>query len=345
MGISSEYDLVTSANRKITLQSLCAFLPSLHCNDITSHAKRRPSELADSKRAANQKEDTTKSLRVNLRARDANSSQSIATPIAISLTHMFIFRKPSNNQLAASRRAVNDIVKSLHANLPTQDAGPNEKTANLGKTAQQIRRNITTPRRALNQEGAAKSLHANRRTRGANSNSTVAYPEKNPQQLRTELADSQNKINPLQILRAHERKHQCEVLYTEGRVVDAVMSLLELTNTMSVEDTEKHNEALSAYFTALWLSPTTTSTLLVKWTSMVLIDGTVDKALSAATKFRLPRFVVYQAICDALEGDVRVMEAVECFRRMQKEPTTDTNIQAERSQYGNSMSFRVGTIA
>ena len=33
----------------------------------------------------------------------------------------------------------------------------------------------------------------------------------------------------------HEQKHQCEALYADGRTVDAAVSLLELTNTMSEE--------------------------------------------------------------------------------------------------------------
>ena len=56
------------------------------------------------------------------------------------------------------------------------------------------------------------------------------------QQLRNELADSQHKADSLvQILRAHEQKHQCETLLAEGRTIDAATTLIELTNTASEE--------------------------------------------------------------------------------------------------------------
>ena len=37
------------------------------------------------------------------------------------------------------------------------------------------------------------------------------------------------------MLHVHEQKHQCETLYADGRTVDAAVSLLEITNTMSEE--------------------------------------------------------------------------------------------------------------
>jgi hypothetical protein len=52
-----------------------------------------------------------------------------------------------------------------------------------------------------------------------------------------------------------------------------------------------------------------------------------------AVQFQLPRFVIYQTICEVLEGDSRVTEAAECFRRMQSELATDTTIHDERAQW------------
>jgi hydrogenase maturation factor HypF (carbamoyltransferase family) len=58
--------------------------------------------------------------------------------------------------------------------------------------------------------------------------------EKTVQGLHAQLADSQHKANNLaHILRAHERKHQCEALYAEGRIIDAAESLLEIANAVS----------------------------------------------------------------------------------------------------------------
>ncbi|KAG8214231.1 hypothetical protein J3R82DRAFT_11038 [Butyriboletus roseoflavus] len=95
-----------------------------------------------------------------------------------------------------------------------------------------------------------------------------------------------------------------------------------LTLEMTADEassTENHDEALAAYSAALLLSLTTPNTLLSKWASMVLIHGSANEALTAAAKFKLPRFVIYRVICDILEGDGRVTEAVECFRQMQSE--------------------------
>ena len=48
------------------------------------------------------------------------------------------------------------------------------------------------------------------------------------------IAGSQHKADRLiRILCAHERKHRCEALYAEGRVMDAAVSLLETAGTIS----------------------------------------------------------------------------------------------------------------
>ena len=52
--------------------------------------------------------------------------------------------------------------------------------------------------------------------------------EETVQHLHTQHADSL-----AQILRAYEQKHQCETLYSEGRIIDSAVSLLEITNIMS----------------------------------------------------------------------------------------------------------------
>ena len=57
--------------------------------------------------------------------------------------------------------------------------------------------------------------------------SKVTHLEPTVQQLHTQ------NTNLAQLLHAHEQKHQCEVLYADGRIVDAAISLLEITNTMS----------------------------------------------------------------------------------------------------------------
>ncbi|KAI9571782.1 hypothetical protein HD554DRAFT_2036674 [Boletus coccyginus] len=81
----------------------------------------------------------------------------------------------------------------------------------------------------------------------------------------------------------------------------------------------KCDEAVASYSTALTLGPATPNAITTKWVNMVLKNGSAHDALSAATKFKVPRVVVYRAICDILQRDGRLLEAVECFRLMLNE--------------------------
>ena len=104
---------------------------------------------------------------------------------------------------------------------------------------------------------------------------------------------------------------------------------------------EKYDEALAAYSTALSLSPSTLRTLLSKWTRLFLVLGSANEALDAAAKvpshnvplmdvdfllpqFQIPKLLVYQTVCDVLEQDGRLTEAVQCFQKMQNDLTEDT---------------------
>ena len=49
-------------------------------------------------------------------------------------------------------------------------------------------------------------------------------------------------------------------------------------------DTEKRDEAVSAYFTPLLLNPSNPHSLLMKWAKMVLTGGSAHEALNTATK-------------------------------------------------------------
>ena len=46
---------------------------------------------------------------------------------------------------------------------------------------------------------------------------------------------------------------------------------------------------------------------------------------SFSLQFRLPKLVIFQAICDVLEQDGRLTEAVQCFQRIQNNLTEDTS--------------------
>ena len=66
--------------------------------------------------------------------------------------------------------------------------------------------------------------------------SKVTHLENTVQQLHVQLLDSQRTADGLvEILRVHERKHHCEALYAEGRIIAAAESLLEITNGLSEE--------------------------------------------------------------------------------------------------------------
>ncbi|KAI9571793.1 hypothetical protein HD554DRAFT_1824610 [Boletus coccyginus] len=95
----------------------------------------------------------------------------------------------------------------------------------------------------------------------------------------------------------------------------------------------KQDEAVAAYSTALLLGPLTPNTALMKWAGVMLSRGSADEGLRAAVKFNVPRFVVYRVICDILEEDGRLMEAVECFRQLQNALPEDTGVQDERVQW------------
>ena len=52
-----------------------------------------------------------------------------------------------------------------------------------------------------------------------------------------------------------------------------------------------------------------------------------------SVQFKLPRFLVYRVICDILEGDDRLTQAIECFRQMQNELPEDTSSHDGRAQW------------
>ena len=56
------------------------------------------------------------------------------------------------------------------------------------------------------------------------------------QQLCTQHADSQHRVGSLlQLHHAHEQKDTCEALFSNSRIIDATVSFLQITNTVSEE--------------------------------------------------------------------------------------------------------------
>ncbi|KAG9311908.1 hypothetical protein JVU11DRAFT_8169 [Chiua virens] len=177
----------------------------------------------------------------------------------------------------------------------------------------------------------------------------IAGLEDTVQQLRSELAASRDKTDTFtQILQleARERKDQCEILYAQGRIDDALQLLSETSGCTSnsgdannlivniITDfahryittlegkgneaaiTNNHDDALAAYTAALSLSPSTLTKLLSKWANIVLLHGSVDKSVVDTATLKLQNFDVHQ-------------EATKCFRQIQRNSPGDV------SNYGN----------
>ncbi|KAI9571086.1 WD40-repeat-containing domain protein [Boletus coccyginus] len=205
------------------------------------------------------------------------------------------------------------------------------------------------------------SLIQSLRTQEESSNSKIARLEKTNQELCIQLADAQRRADGINY--AHEQMHQCQSLYAQGRIQGAVECLVEFANVArgdvgankfiidwvaeftqrciaaleSVGDealnADKRDEAIAAYSTALSLGPTVPNAVTCKWANMILKRGSALEALSAANKFKVPRFVVYRVICDILEQDSRLAEAVECFLQMQSELPEDAGVRDERAEW------------
>ncbi|KAI9457924.1 hypothetical protein HD554DRAFT_2331179 [Boletus coccyginus] len=233
-----------------------------------------------------------------------------------------------------------------------------QEIATLNKGVEQFRNKLAMSKRTANQEKDILNKTINSlRTRDESSSGRITHPEQTIQELRFQLADAQ-RIN-----HAHEQRHQCESLYAKGHIQGAAECLLKFANTVNSDtraekaiidwvadfthrcvtvlermgdeasNTGNPDEVAAAYSTALSLGPTTPNAVLMKWTSIMLIRGSAVEASSAATKFKVPRFVVYRIICDILEQHGRLTEAVECFLQMQNELQEDAGVGNEREEW------------
>ena len=106
---------------------------------------------------------------------------------------------------------------------------------------------------------------------------------------------------------------------------------------------EEYADALVAYSTALSLGPSMSRTLPIKWARLILVRGPANEALDVAAKvpshnvplmdvdflslqFQIPKLLVYQAVCDVLEQDGRLTEAVQYFQKMQSDLIEDASM-------------------
>ncbi|KAF8548434.1 hypothetical protein OG21DRAFT_1516295 [Imleria badia] len=307
------------------------------CSDIADLEKtvqELRTKLAKSERAANEQKDGLKgiirSLRADLHTQETSSSVFILILARRSLTILLFFVSLPVSQHTASRMedSVNETIDTLRDILRARDTRHK-------KIKQELRNNEIASHEQINQE------------------------------LRVQLAECQQKADRLiRIIHAHEQKHHCESLYAQGRVYDAAESLIEITSIVNEDESadkdsfifdwlaefthqcvatlervgdeasnaEKRDEAVAAYSAALALSPSNPNPVLMKWAKMMVIGGSAQEALIVAAKFKLPRVVVYCVICDILEGDGRLTEAIECFQQMQNELSEDMGMQDERAK-------------
>lgn len=97
----------------------------------------------------------------------------------------------------------------------------------------------------------------------------------------------------------------------------------------------------------------------MKWARIKSIRGSVDEVLSAAAKvqfscqfsmtsvlfsvqFKLPQFLIYRVVCEVLEENGRLTEAVECFRKMQNDLSDNSGAHGEHAQWEIGKGFQSG---
>ncbi|KAF8548148.1 WD40 repeat-like protein [Imleria badia] len=351
MAISVNYDLAVGGERTITFRGLCDIRPVSY-----------PDSLADSHKHADHEKD---GLIQSLRAQEENSSNNIAR---LEKTVQELRDELAKSERAASEQkdSLHVIMKSLRADLETQETSTDHRSVIFEEPAQhRLSDGQDTPSQeedSINE--TIDSIRTILRARDEYSNNKFVHLEQIIQELRIQLVESHHKADRLiRIVGAHEQGHKCEALYDQGRIYDAVESLLEMTNTAD-EDVRANNmitnwlaeftqrcvmllervgdeasnsgkpdEAATAYSTALSLSPSTPNNVLMKWATVMLIRGSSHDALNAAAKFKVPRFLAYRSICDILERDGYLTQAVECFRQMQNELQDDKSKHDERVQW------------
>ncbi|KAN0091542.1 hypothetical protein V8E55_005108 [Tylopilus felleus] len=247
----------------------------------------------------------------------------------------------------------------MQADLHMEETSPNEQGPNLDENVQQHRLQLSDSQCTTNQEeDSISSLHALLRAREEYSKTKIASLEQTIGELRVQLAQAEQKADLIN--RTHERRHQCEYLYYQGRIYDAAQSLLAASddvkgNTLIADwlaefthrcitalerlgddasNVGKRDEALAAYFTALSFTSSTPNTVvLTKWVRMMLIRRSGKETLSAASKFKVPKFILYRVICDILGDDGRLLEAFNCFQKMQDELLDNTDGYEGRAQW------------
>jgi len=195
--------------------------------------------------------------------------------------------------------------------------------------------------------------------------------ERNIESLCTALRSQEQKVQELTkqlaasqcALRVHDLKHQCETMSARGCIYGAAQHLLEIMNTISVDvehneliinwledfrnqcvsqlraigdeasSAGKHIEAFLAYSTILLLASSPPHTVFLGWARMGLRCHSADEVLGGADKFMSSKFHLYRVVCDILEEDGRVTEAIECFQKMKNDLLEETHALDDQPQW------------
>ncbi|KAI9566731.1 hypothetical protein HD554DRAFT_2174164 [Boletus coccyginus] len=189
MTLSSNYDLGTSGDKRITIRALCGILPDYFDNIPRTR-------------------ETIQKLRNKLAESQYNLIESLRAQ-----EESFELR----NGLAKSQRAANEqkdslieIIGSLRADLHTPETNSNQKIVTLNKVVRELRDKKESPNET------SDSPRADLRTRDESSSALLV-----------QLANAQCKTDGLiRINRAHEQKYQCKSLYTQGHICGATEYLL-----------------------------------------------------------------------------------------------------------------------
>lgn len=133
------------------------------------------------------------------------------------------------DQLDASNEENESLNKHI-SSLRAEDESLNRKIAYLDETLQELRNVFSTSQNAVDQlKEKIKSIRAEFDPEDENSAQIIAKLEKTVQGLQDQLSATES------ALRLHEKKHECETMYAQGRVYDASRCILDITETMSEE--------------------------------------------------------------------------------------------------------------
>ncbi|KAI9459628.1 hypothetical protein HD554DRAFT_2295666 [Boletus coccyginus] len=223
--------------------------------------------------------------------------------------------------------------------------------------------NCTTSSPHLNKPRIAKSLVSKKLFK----NSVTSSPF-NAQPIRirkwiTSVARSHISNSPSKISASNSPTLNGSLMHTSRSINDAAECLLKFANTVNEDvrankaitdfltefmpqcitalervgneasNAGNQDEAVAAYSTVLSLGPAIPNAVLTKWATIMLSHGSADEALSAATKFKVLSFAVYHVICDNLERNDRLIEAVEFFQQMQNKLPENAGVPAERVEW------------